>query len=634
MAFVEPIILVLGPRCGGTSAVAGVLHHLGVFMGADFTWAYRDMDQTWEDSRLSQLCRRAFNERSLHLQMEPRSFETKLRSWADQHRHTARMAGRRPGAKDPLLCLAIDFIRHAGIPVVPLVVDRPFEKVVASLNRLGWFADEQERAASTAHLIGARDSALADGAKVTIDFEALRATPEMVIRGLIEELGLEVTQVQVEAAMDSIVRAGDVARDVDPHKRLIDQLLPRVQRNPGDAQAVNMLAQIYFREGDFTNAGKWYARMVEIGGPEEDTFLAMLRFAQSMEMLGTPWPDVQDAYLRAWEFRPTRAEPLYGIARHYRAEKRYRLGYLFAQRAAEIPLPDDDVIVPDPDLYAWRAVDQQAGCAYLVGKQVEAFTLWRRLIARPDLPDSERQRIAGNRDLAVPIMLEAASPYPDMLARNLIAGSPGSDVTVTLVAGPDQSAIEHTLNSFLHCCTDVSRVGRFLITGAGLSTQVRAMLHERYPFLEFADRSADDAGTAELAQIRDQLDGRFWLHLGEGWRFFAPENFITRLTAVLEAETHVFQVGINLGDAVTLTGTCAAEPMVRRTPKAGRYVLTDVMASGPAMFDTARLDQAGGVRGTDPDPITELARRAAAARLHTASLDEVLCITTALAARQ
>jgi hypothetical protein len=32
MALVEPIIVVLGPRCGGTSAVAGVLRHLGVFM--------------------------------------------------------------------------------------------------------------------------------------------------------------------------------------------------------------------------------------------------------------------------------------------------------------------------------------------------------------------------------------------------------------------------------------------------------------------------------------------------------------------------------------------------------------------------------------------------------------------------
>ena len=86
-------------------------------------------------------------------------------------------------------------------------------------------------------------------------------------------------------------------------------------------------------------------------------------------------------------------------------------------------------------------------------------------------------------------------------------------------------------------------------------------------------------------------------------------------------------MGINFADAVKLNGASAAEQMVRRTPDAGRYLLTDVIANGPAMFETARLDQAGGIDTTDPDSIAELARRAAAARLQTASLDEVLCIT-------
>ena len=102
---------------------------------------------------------------------------------------------------------------------------------------------------------------------------------------------------------------------------------------------------------------------------------------------------------------------------------------------------------------------------------------------------------------------------------------------------------------------------------------------------------------------------------------------ITRLIAVLDAEPQVFQVGINLADASELTGINAPEHAVRRTADAGRYVLAESVARGPSMFHTARLHQAGGVGGTDPDPITDLARSAAAAGLHTASLDEVLCIT-------
>ncbi len=621
MASAEPIIVVLGPWCGGTSAVAGVLQHLGVFMGADFVWAYRGPHETWEDSHLSKLCVRAFTEPGAQLQIDARSFEAQLRIWADNHRGAARIAGRRPGVKHPLLCVAMDFIRDAWGPVVPVVVDRPVPNVIASLNRLGWWKDEQERAESTAHLIAARDQALEGTTTVRVDFEALRAAPADVIRRLADELGLEVTEAQLKAATDSVMKSADVPRDVDPNQRFINLLRPEVTPDSEDVRQVSMLAQVYFNAGDFANARKWFARMIEIGGSDEGTFWAMLRVAQSMEMLGEPWPDVHEAYLRAWEFRPTRAEPLYDIARHYIAEKRCLPGYLYAQRAAEIPLPEDDMTIPHPDIYAWRTTFQQLVCAYHIDKQAEAFTLARRLLARRDIPDGDRQGIASIRDLTVPIMLEAASSYPDALAHNLVAGPRDAEVTVSVVAGADRAATEETLNSFLHCCTDVSRVGRFLVVDTGLSAEDRAILQEGYTFLEFADYVP---GT----HLREHIHGRYWLHMGQGWRFFAPEDLIARLIAVLDAETQVFQVGINLDDAVALTGSSAPEQAVRRAPAAGRYVLSYVVATGPAMFDTARLSRAGRTDTTNPDPVAELQQCAAAAGLQTASLDEVLCITT------
>ena len=599
----EPIIVVLGARCSGTSAVAGVLHHLGVYMGSEFSVAAREMNESFEDLGLHQLCSRAFSEPGDQLQMDRHSLEAKLRSWADQHRQTARSSGRRPGAKDPCLCLAVDVIRDAWGPIVPVVVDRPFAQVVASLNRLGWLPDEQERAASTARLISARDDALAGAATVRVDFDELRSAPAVVIRRLIDELGLDVTEAQLSAAAESIVKPADVPRDVDPYQRFIDRLLPEVERDPGDVRSMSLLAQAYFDSGDFANARMWFARKVEIGGrPDEEIFLAMLRVAQSMDQLDVSWPDVQDAYLRAWEFRPTRAEPLYGIARRYRVDNRYQLGYMFAARAVEIPLPEDDMVLPYPDIYTWRADDGLAVCAYRIGKQAEAFAVWRRMLARPDIPESDRQRTAGNRDLAVLTMLAEALDYPDELVRNLIDGPRGADVTVSLIAGPDRSSTEQTLNSFLSCCTDVMKVRRFLILDAGLSAQDQTILVERYRFLEFVPDGADD----QFARLRDQIDDRFWLHLGQGWRFFAPGNLISRLTAVLEAEPQIFQVGINIADASKLNGTSASEHMVRRNPEAGRYLLTEAVVSGPAMFDTTRLDQAAG--------------------LHTATLDEVLCI--------
>jgi hypothetical protein len=603
MTVAEPIIVVLGPWCGGTSAVAKVLDHLGVLMGTRFDVGVRELDDTWEDSDLSLLCRRAFSEPGGQLLMDADSVRQKLRDWAANHRLAARNAERRPGVKHPALCHAVDHIREAWGPFVPVVVDRPAANVVASLNRLGWWADEKERAESTARLIAARDRALAGAATVRVDFEELRSAPATVIRRLAGDLGLEMTDAQFDAAVSSVVPAADVPRDVDPNQRLIERFLAEAESDPDDPLPVHMLAQLYFNAQDFANARRYSERLIEIGADEENVFLAMIRIAQSMHKLDRPWLDVQDAYMRAWEFRPTRAEPFYSIARHYTVAKRYRLGHLFAERAAQIPLPADDMVIHDPAVYAWRATDEQAVCASGMGEHLEAFTLCRRLLSRPDIRDDDRNRIATNRDVSVPALLEAASLYPEALVRNVIDGPRDADVTVSLIAGSNWPTTAATLNSFLHCCTDVAKVGRLLVFDHGQTPGDRAILRERYPFLEFVE-------CAEGAELRDHIHGRYWLDLDHGWRFFAPESYITRLTAILDAEPEVFQVGINLDDATSLSGVSAPETSVRRTPEGGRYVLTDVMAEGPAMYDTERLDQAGGL---------DVA----------ATLDEVLCVNRA-----
>ena len=473
-------------------------------------------------------------------------------------------------------------------------------------------------------LLGGGHAAMYDA---MIDLAAGDPVREDVIGGMADWIFSEIANVPGPegraALLDSVAQHPRCAMLALQHRWANDpdRLLARVESDPDDGPSVLRLAQHYFDRCDFVNARKWYERRVEMGGSDEEVYYAMFQIAVSMSNLGEPWPDVEDAYLKAWQFRPTRAEPLYAIAYRCRVEQRYKFAYLFAESAAKIPLPEEDRIFVSADIYAWRAIDEQAVCASWIGRHAEAFTLCRRLLARPDIPDPDRQRIAANRDFSVPAMLEAAAPYPETLVQSLAADPGEAEVTVTLIAGPDPQTTEQTINSFLNCCLDVSRVGRFLVLDTGLSAPDRAKLLQRYGFLEFAHSALKDKPAAQLAQLHAQIDGRFWLHLGDGWRFFAPENYITRLTAVLDAEPQVFQVGINFTDAAKLTGTSATEQTIRRTPDGGRYLLTEAMATGPAMFDTARLDRAIGARRT-PTPI-----QPTGARLRTASLDEVLCIS-------
>ncbi|MBS9535510.1 hypothetical protein KIH27_18145 [Mycobacterium sp. M1] len=389
-----------------------------------------------------------------------------------------------------------------------------------------------------------------------------------------------------------------------------------------DAGTVFTWAQSYFDFNDFANARKWYTRFLELGGSGDERFCSMYRLAVSMHKLGEAWPDVQDAYLRAWAVQPTRAEPLHAVASHYRRESRYRLGYLFAQRAADIPPPDPAALCIDDEVYIWRARDERAVCAAWTGRPAEAFTLNRQLLTLPDLPATARQRIAKNRDFSVPAMQEAATAYPAGLIESIVPGLADTEVTVSLIAGPNRSVTELTLNSILNCCRDLNRIGRFLAVDTGLSPGDRHILQDRYPFIEVVDADTTQPPAAQLRTLRAEVRGRFWLHLGQGWQFFAPDDLITRLTSVLEAEPHIFQVGVNFADADELTGVCAAEDVVRRAPGAGRYVPTSAVSLGPAMFHTSRMDQASNMVA----PASTLAHELGRAGFKTATLDEVLCI--------
>lgn len=405
------------------------------------------------------------------------------------------------------------------------------------------------------------------------------------------------------------------ARNKDPEKYLRDAevLLAEVHRNPSDSRAVFYLAQSYHNYGDFANGLKWYAHRAEMGEWEEEVFFSMMRVAECMAELKYPLHEVQEQYLRAWEYRPIRCEPLYRLAYKLRSEAHYARAYLFARASAETPLPLEDRLFVGADIYEWRAKDEQAVCAsWLIGKRQETFGLCRELLAMDHIPEGDRARITMNRDLCVPEMLADATEYPTEAAQRP-AGPRDAEVTVSLVVGSRAAEAETTLNSFLNCCTDADRVGRFVALDTGLSAADRTRLAERYPFLEFIAGEGAGSFAAQLDRLRPEIGGHYWMHLGQGWHFFAPEALIGRLVAVLEAEPEVCQVGVNYTDATAIISKTAPLADVRSAPGAGHYLPAAAAILGPNLVDAARFEKA-------------LAAATSGGRLSTATLDEVLCV--------
>ncbi|HEX4522813.1 MAG TPA: hypothetical protein VH704_04780 [Casimicrobiaceae bacterium] len=126
-------IAVLGLYRSGSSAAAGVLHHLGVEMGAPY-W----MDN-YESARLARRLRRWWHEPDLQERFPPGERVRKLRDWIS---FLEAGGATHIGAKHPLLSLCGEDLVEAWGPGVRFIWTwRPLDESIASIRRTGWWPE-------------------------------------------------------------------------------------------------------------------------------------------------------------------------------------------------------------------------------------------------------------------------------------------------------------------------------------------------------------------------------------------------------------------------------------------------------------------------------------------------------------
>ena len=136
-----------------------------------------------------------------------------------------------------------------------------------------------------------------------------------------------------------------------------------------------------------------------MGGWAEEVWYSRYQIAVLHERRGD-WNRALPAYLGAFQYRPTRLEPLCELARHYRVAGEHAVAHLFASAAVDHPAPTD-ILFLDDSVYAWRILDEYAISAYWVGKYEESLRANDRLLAEGKLPATERLRIEKNRAFSV-----------------------------------------------------------------------------------------------------------------------------------------------------------------------------------------------------------------------------------------
>ena len=133
-----------------------------------------------------------------------------------------------------------------------------------------------------------------------------------------------------------------------------------------------------------------YRRRAAVDGWDEETFYALYQAALMEDRLGRP--EATETLQEAWNLRPTRAEPLYQLARINRLRRRFHLSWIFASLAVSVPRPDDLLFVEDW-VYRWAARFEFADAAWRIGENERAARTARELLRDGALPEDHREHL-------------------------------------------------------------------------------------------------------------------------------------------------------------------------------------------------------------------------------------------------
>lgn len=177
-----------------------------------------------------------------------------------------------------------------------------------------------------------------------------------------------------------------------------EQLLRAHKEAPNDSRILFHLGQSYLSAREFELALEYYQQCAAISGWPEEKWIVLFQIAETKQYLQREWPEVLAAYLDAYQYRPSRAEPLYRIAFHYRWARSFHLAHMFLQQAVAIPYPQDDILFVEERLYRYVIKMALATCCYQLGQYEAGLRYCDELLQEPrSMPSNIYEQILINR---------------------------------------------------------------------------------------------------------------------------------------------------------------------------------------------------------------------------------------------
>lgn len=217
--------------------------------------------------------------------------------------------------------------------------------------------------------------------------------------------GVELTEGYIEEAQMIASVSGDT-RDIKGQSKYYNdaliferELVTKPDLDEGlKARYQFYLAQSYRDAQMYDRSIKEYEKRVELGGWPEEVYISLYMIAKMKMALNQSDELINDAFMKAWEFRPVRLEAPYVLIRYLVSKKRYFYAFTIASMCLRMR-PCDDILFVENEIWKWKMTDEYSVLAYYTGNIKEAYVACKSIIELPeyeDLSSGEKERIKKN----------------------------------------------------------------------------------------------------------------------------------------------------------------------------------------------------------------------------------------------
>ena len=188
---------------------------------------------------------------------------------------------------------------------------------------------------------------------------------------------------------------GDGGAKADKFERDIRLLTQGLVDEPKNERYYFYLAQSYSDFGNKEDAIKFYKKRIEVGGWQEEVFIAYLRIGDIYSHL----KQIENAihyWSLGYEHLPSRSETLFRIINAYRLLGKNQLALLYLKTALKIDYPHDQVLFIEHPIYKYRLLDELSICGFYTSKKHQSFVVCDYLLLSKDTPDQLKNQCYSN----------------------------------------------------------------------------------------------------------------------------------------------------------------------------------------------------------------------------------------------